>query len=171
MKLAVNGRKELLLELSNRFKSRVPSFNEILEYAQDCFIVNMKHKSIIKGSSRYKKRKLNIYERAFRDIHLYCIANKFASPFGYIYIVSNPAWIELKIGSTIDAESRLLQYNTYSPKRDYKLEGYILVPNYEEVEKQLHKKFKATNEWVNIPLEQLKLELKSVKERIYRAIV
>lgn len=171
MKLSVNGRKDVLSVLQKRFLGCIPSWKEILLYAEECFHENMEHKNVVEGSNRYFLRKVTIYERAFRDIHLYCKAHNLDSPFGYVYVVSNPAWDELKLGSSIDAESRLLQYNTYSPKRDYKLEYYILIPDYMSVEQQLHKDLNAVNEWVNLPLAELKLELKRIKQKIYWAIV
>lgn len=171
MKLVVNGRSDIVKELAIRFNSKSPSWKDILKYAESLLKINLKHKNIEIGSINYIKRKNTLYERAFRNIHLYCNSLGLESPFGYVYIISNPAWSELKIGSSVDAMTRLIQYNTYSPKRDFKLEHYILIPNYKLVEKELHKKYNADGEWVSTPINILKAEFKRLKNEIYRGIV
>lgn len=171
MKLSVKGRKDVVQVLRARFLGCIPSWKEIQVYAEECFNENMCHKNIVPGSNKFLRRKATTFERACRNIHLYCKAHNLDSPFGYIYVISNPQWSEFKIGASVDAESRLLQYNTYSPKRDYKLEYYVLVPNYLNIEQQLHKEFNAINEWVDAPLVDLKTRLKVIKQEIYWAMV
>lgn len=47
---------------------------------------------------------------------------------GHIYLISNPAYpLHLKIGVSYDCHTRLRNYQTYSPYRDFKLEKYDFV--------------------------------------------
>jgi len=44
---------------------------------------------------------------------------------GYLYVVTNPAWPDfIKIGRTININTRLRSYNTGSPFKDYELFYY-----------------------------------------------
>jgi hypothetical protein len=71
----------------------------------------------------------------------------------FIYIVTNPAWINyVKIGRTYDIKRRLEIYQTHSPLRDY--EAYYLkkVSNIRDLERYFKSNFKSTGngEWVEI---------------------
>tara|TARA_Y100001973_G_scaffold70236_1_gene102446 strand:- start:484 stop:981 length:498 start_codon:yes stop_codon:yes gene_type:complete len=82
---------------------------------------------------------------------------KFKLKEGFVYIISNPAWEgKYKIGISHDPKSRLRQYQTYSPDRDYKLEHYSFWLDTREVEKLiLSQGFKYKNEWVLLDKKEL----------------
>lgn len=72
------------------------------------------------------------------------------SSCGFIYAITNPAWTDyVKIGMSSDPKTRLANYQTYSPLRDYKLIHWSFWFNAREAEKMLHNSFpKRINEWV-----------------------
>ena len=78
---------------------------------------------------------------------------------GYIYIISNPHYKGfLKIGRATNTKSRLGNYQTASPKRDYKIEHKVLLPDCISGEKLVHEKLKMfalskRNEWFEIDLQ------------------
>lgn len=78
---------------------------------------------------------------------------------GYIYIISNPHYVGfLKIGRATNTKSRLGNYQTASPKRDYKIEHKIFLPDCITGEKIVHEKLKMfalsrRNEWFEIDLQ------------------
>jgi hypothetical protein len=58
---------------------------------------------------------------------------------GYVYALSNEAWPGwIKIGKSRDAEVRLNNYQTGSPKRDYKLVHCVQCADYNESERKAH---------------------------------
>lgn len=71
---------------------------------------------------------------------------------GHIYLISNPAYpLHYKVGASFDCHTRLAQYQTYSPYRDYKLEKYDFVLDKFLVEKLIlnHPLIdRAHGEWV-----------------------
>ena len=77
---------------------------------------------------------------------------------GYLYIISNPAYANfLKFGITEDIQSRLSQYQTADPKRNYKVEYYIQHPKYKKAEIKIQEMLKyfaksQKNEWAEISL-------------------
>jgi hypothetical protein len=72
---------------------------------------------------------------------------------GIVYVVSNPAWPSmLKIGMTIDLNTRLSQYQTYDPFRAFKVENYDFVLNRRLVERMVIEEFKIDldkGEWIS----------------------
>lgn len=67
---------------------------------------------------------------------------------GFVYLITNPAWPDMmKIGSSIDVKSRLNSYQTYSPKRDYKLVRYYFSRDRFYEEGLYHKMMPSKNEW------------------------
>lgn len=72
------------------------------------------------------------------------------SSCGFIYAITNPAWDKyVKIGMSSDPKTRLGNYQTYSPLRDYKLIHWSFWFNAREAEKMLHNSFpERLNEWV-----------------------
>jgi hypothetical protein len=71
---------------------------------------------------------------------------------GHIYLISNPAFIEhYKIGVSFDCHTRLKQYQTYSPYRDFVLEKYDFVLDKFKIEKVLLAHpllIKESGEWI-----------------------
>ena len=73
---------------------------------------------------------------------------------GHIYLISSPAYVDYyKVGVSYDCHTRLAQYQTYSPFRDFRLEKYDFVLDKFLVEKQIlsHPLIdRATGEWVKV---------------------
>ncbi|ARQ96224.1 hypothetical protein [Salmonella phage Stp1] len=123
------------------------------------FVRTMKSvgRNITVGSKRYNEQKRKILQRVFRDINLLSVVDSIPIDLGYIYVISNPNFPGMyKIGSAKDAETRLLQYQTYSPYRDYKLELYLLCKDFRTKELNFHKKYSTEGEWTNLPLKEIK---------------
>lgn len=84
---------------------------------------------------------------------------------GYLYIISNvnfPNWI--KVGVTKDLKSRLQNYQTASPFRNYILEYSIYHPEYLVAEKKVKDTLKPfaksiRNEWYEVDLVMAKHRL------------
>tara|TARA_R110000787_G_C13416034_1_gene444518 strand:+ start:431 stop:1060 length:630 start_codon:yes stop_codon:yes gene_type:complete len=58
---------------------------------------------------------------------------------GVVYVLTNPAWPkECKVGHTRHLDKRLSSFNTGSPHRDYKIEGYEHFAERAVVEKYVH---------------------------------
>ena len=77
---------------------------------------------------------------------------------GEVYVLSNPAWPGWhKIGMSTDVHTRLSNYQTGSPLRDYKVEYSVAVYDKYDAEACVHKKLaKHTcqlNEWFEAPLD------------------
>lgn len=70
---------------------------------------------------------------------------------GCVYVISNGAWPGwVKIGSAIDAASRLRSYFTGSPHRDYVLHGYVYTTQRMKLERLVHESLGAVEskkEW------------------------
>lgn len=76
---------------------------------------------------------------------------------GFVYMISNPSfpgWV--KIGSTVDVYERLNTYQTYSPMRDYVIDGYYFSYDRFAEEFMYHKRYESNNEWVVLSDELLK---------------
>jgi len=73
--------------------------------------------------------KTNEEKKKYRKEKQFASDRRAAPKKGFIYVVSNPAWTEWsKIGLCTQAPtSRLLNYQTMSPLRDYKMEKYLPV--------------------------------------------
>ncbi len=73
---------------------------------------------------------------------------------GFVYVLANPAWPNaLKIGSALDYESRLKQYQTGDPTRSYELVYTIYCDNRKLTENKVHHMIidsRMTGEWFNI---------------------
>jgi len=72
---------------------------------------------------------------------------------GYIYVITNPAWIGFyKIGQTINLTKRLSNYQTSSPLRDYKYLTTKEVNNMDKAERELledlKRLYEVKGEWV-----------------------
>lgn len=74
---------------------------------------------------------------------------------GYVYLISNPAWKEFKVGCAIDVYDRLKSYQTYSPYRDYSLEFYFFSFQRREDESKVLEFFNSTGEWISSPKEEI----------------
>lgn len=124
---------------------------EVLDQYQELYIENT-------GTKGRKLSKSNReYNRKIAALNLVKIKRELGLKIkeGFIYIIENPAWPNMyKIGMTIDTEERLNSYQTYSPKRDYKIRGYRFVQDRRVAEKELHKLLESERqlgEWFELP--------------------
>lgn len=81
---------------------------------------------------------------------------------GFVYIISNVAWPGMKkVGSAIDPEKRLDNYQTYDPYRGYVLEYYQYADDRRFLERRVQQdlvalKVHGSDEWFACTLEQAK---------------
>ncbi len=113
--------------------------------------------------TKYFERQL-IKQKVFSimTLNILCTLHSIPNNIGYVYIVSNPAWEGwYKVGAAKDAETRLLNYQTGTPFRDYKLEWYIPCDDYVEMEKSFHNDSEFSHEWVQMPIAKIRQMLGS----------
>lgn len=71
---------------------------------------------------------------------------------GMVYLIANPAWpTYLKIGMTVDIDSRLAAYQTYDPFKRFFVKHYDFVLDRRSAEKELLEKFDVhliDGEWI-----------------------
>ena len=80
---------------------------------------------------------------------------------GHIYIIGNANWENVyKVGVAKDPKRRLNSYQTSDPYRAYKLLFSLKTPHYKAIEKHIHEKYKAANEWVKHDVEGIVKEIK-----------
>lgn len=120
-----------------------------------------------------KKRMQNELERLYMDSD-YCyrttppkksVGEK--QEQGYVYVISNDNWKAdnfYKVGIAKDVNRRLNSYQTSDPYRAYRVEYKKKTPYYKEIEKHIHNKFPAANEWVKAGLEDIKKEISDYKK-------
>ena len=85
------------------------------------------------------------------------LTNKNNRPSKWIYVVSNPKWEgQYKVGVAEDWRKRLNSYQTSDPERAYEMEYKVQTKNFLEIEREVHKKFGATHEWVQADLQEIK---------------
>lgn len=98
------------------------------------------------------------FARKLAGLSLLRIKNERGIPFskckeGILYRISNPSWPNfLKIGISYDVVKRLSSYQTYSPLRDYKIEGYDFLLDKKGAEKYLLSKYQIDSdlgEWIS----------------------
>lgn len=182
MKLKINNRVDRVMELSNFLgNKKLDSTNAIniaIAFAESLYQENIRFKQSAPpeyGSSNYVARHITMLDRALRSVILYSETYKIPDiNIGYVYLISNPNFIGFtKIGSAKDAETRLKQYQTGSPFRDYKLEKYILVPNFRDVEKLFLKEYSLDGkyEWTDIPLDILSKHLTRFRNNIFKILL
>ena len=88
--------------------------------------------------------------KTFEDAAFASLKNYNRSKEGEVYVIANPAWEGwYKIGMAIDAEDRVLAYQTSSPHRDYKIIHRIKVNNRREAEQKAHRKAEKIAEKYN----------------------
>lgn len=85
--------------------------------------------------------------------------NKLELPEGFVYLLQHPKMYGIKVGSTIDVDDRLRQYNTGCPFRDYRILGYVFSSDRGELEDLIHQKLakhRLSGEWFDIPSTTIK---------------
>lgn len=112
----------------------------------------------------YIKRIKHFEQIVARDLLKYHHLNNKSSGLkaGYVYLISNPAWNDFKVGSTTDVNDRLRSYQTYSPLRDYILEFYFFSFNRLEDETKVLEAFNSKNEWLQAPKDDIIRFMKSL---------
>ena len=132
--------------------------DQVIEYAQS-ILADKFNKLGPKGSYGSSpstgKRATNLLNKCIEEsiahLGLYKFIYKIPSSLGFFYVISNKHFPNYyKVGHSIDAESRLIQYQTYSPHRDFELVRYIPVLNAKQVEFSILDIFssKLSNEWL-----------------------
>ena len=86
--------------------------------------------SYIEGTARYKRAMADAREKAIASLTKYYHVNGIKSILGFFYIITSESYPNYyKLGYAKDCEDRLGTYQTYSPKRDFRLVKYIAVAN------------------------------------------
>jgi len=161
LKLAINGRNKASQDFETFYRLASNDLEQAsILFAKELFkeqltTLNNAGKFPKEGSKSWKDRKYFLWQAACRDANLFSVKNQINTNLGYLYLVTNPAYPGwYKIGSAKDAETRLGQYQTASPHRDYVLEFYALVYGFRDAEKLLLDKMATSdtvisrNEWV-----------------------
>jgi hypothetical protein len=73
---------------------------------------------------------------------------------GFVYVIWNPAWpAYVKVGRAFNPLSRLAQFQSGCPERDYKLKYAVYFENCYEAERLIHNTladYRAEGEWFRI---------------------
>ncbi|AFQ22213.1 hypothetical protein My1_054 [Pectobacterium phage My1] len=163
MKTSVNNRKDnvsLLLDwiVSNKLDYTTTEGREriINRYSLESTIKAYPNKLV--DSKSFKDAHRFKIPQVMRALQLLCKREGVSHTIGYVYLITNPAypgWV--KIGASVDAETRLSQYQTYSPFRNYTLEYYVICLDYIALEDRVLRQFpNRNNEWVYANLEEVK---------------
>ena len=108
--------------------------------------------------------------KTFEDAAFASLKNYTRSKVGEVYIIRNPAWEGwYKIGMAVDADDRVLSYQTSSPHRDYEVVYKVKVNNRREAEKKAHREAerlaeKYNSEWFYIDTDEAIGILNKIKE-------
>jgi hypothetical protein len=108
--------------------------------------------------------------KTFEDAAFASLKNYARSKVGEVYIINNPAWEGwYKIGMAVDAEDRLMAYQTSSPRRDYKIIHKVKVDNRREAEKKAHREAEKVakeynSEWFFLDIDEAITILGKVEE-------
>lgn len=75
---------------------------------------------------------------------------------GFVYIITNEAFPGLvKIGSAVNAESRLGDAQTWDPRRRFRVSHAVFVPDRNAAERRVHRrlaKHRVYGEWFAVPM-------------------
>jgi hypothetical protein len=87
---------------------------------------------------------------------------------GFVYIIRNDAWPDrLKIGSAVDAESRLSDAQTWDPHRRFYVAHAVFVPDRIASEHRVHERlsdYRLEGEWFAVPLPLARAALDEERE-------
>lgn len=125
-------------EMQKFIDGSMTEIDAIYSYAD--YLFNLKE---IKRGEKYipnSKRAIQSFaeslEQSIASYCKYAFANGFKCKSGYFYIISNPSFPNYyKLGFSLDCVDRLNQYQTYCPKRDFKIEKYVAVTNARQAER------------------------------------
>lgn len=158
MKLSVNNRDERLSLIESWIKDNnyTDTKDLILKYSEEIFSqkcskqgtdTKVKHRYLSKS---YRKLMVDCLERSMGSVALLLHKNKQSTTLGYFYIIGCKSFPNYyKLGYSKDAETRLNNYQTYSPFRDFYLCKYLIVFNAklcEDIAKEYFKE-RLLNEW------------------------
>jgi hypothetical protein len=77
---------------------------------------------------------------------------------GFVYVIKNDAFPDrVKIGSAVNAESRLADAQTWDPDRSFYIAHTVFVPDRNAAERRIHRRLHAwrlSGEWFAVPLAQ-----------------
>jgi hypothetical protein len=103
------------------------------------------------------------------------LAEEDKTPDGFVYVLINPAWSEcVKIGSAVDVQSRLDQFQTGSPMRDYEMVYSVYAHDRLKAERACHTALahaRLEGEWFSCSVEWAKAVLNQVRENFEEADV
>ena len=92
----------------------------------------------------------------------------------YIYLITHPKFKGyVKIGRTINIDKRLSSYQTFCPKREFKVEYVTLTDNplpYEWHFVDSFKRANSTSEWFEVPLKEAIKAIKTIKKKGVTAV-
>ncbi len=91
---------------------------------------------------------------------------------GFVYVISNPAWENwVKIGMAVDADDRIINYQTSSPFRDYDLKYSQKFNDRRSAETEVHsllgKEYTRNNEWFECSVEEAIEAIEGVSNETY----
>jgi hypothetical protein len=96
------------------------------------------------------------------------LAEEDKTPDGFVYVLVNPAWPEcVKIGSAVDVQSRLDQFQTGSPHRDYVMVYSVYTHDRMKAERACHAQLahaRLEGEWFSCSVEWAKAVLNQVRD-------
>lgn len=155
MKTVLNNRDLRIKEVENICKLTGASNQKEMVVNVSKFIlenkVNNSKRNFKVGSNNHIRSIVDAYERALASVNMYCFKNNIPSDIGYLYLITSETHKGfVKIGYTSDVEARLLQYQTYSPFRDFSIFRYVICEKAREVEKIVLEEFKeysVSGEW------------------------
>lgn len=83
---------------------------------------------------------------------------------GFVYVMTNPSWpAHVKIGRAFNPKSRLANFNTSSPHRDYKMHCTVFFENAKHAEKLVHRRLSYwrsdSQEWFEVSPQQAENEV------------
>jgi hypothetical protein len=121
-----------------------------------------------------KPQRLALWSRArelYRlGVHIQGAAAREASRVreGFVYVIRNDAWPDrLKIGSAVDAESRLANAQTWDPHRRFYVAHSVFVPDRIASEHRVHARlsdYRLEGEWFAVPLPLARAALDEERE-------
>lgn len=163
MKTSINNRKENVAELLEWIKLNDLDFTTTIGRVE--IVERYSFESTVKmyplrdpTTKSFNNSVVFKKQAVMRALQLICKDAKIPNTIGYVYAITNPAfpgWI--KIGASCDAETRLNQYQTYSPYRDYALVKYVMCMDYISLEDKVLRQFsERSNEWVKASIEEVK---------------
>jgi hypothetical protein len=89
---------------------------------------------------------------------------------GFVYAITNEAWpSRVKIGSAVDAESRLGDAQTWDPHRQFRVVHSVFVPDRNAAERRIHRRlheYRLDGEWFAVSLTQAKAALEKERQAL-----